>query len=87
MLLSTTETCNNGGCHVDLYCLDNSLGTDTPAKNKQLLSTEGRDQGQASQPVSPHPNSSQVPQNDCKGPWPGFPECAEKMEVTRPLCC
>ena len=84
----TSSSCEwryHRGYHVDSHCLENSPGTDTPTEDKQLLSTEGREQGQATPVTSSHANSSQDLHNDCKGPWPGYPECADKMKVTKPL--
>ena len=71
--------------YVDSHCLENSPGTDKPPEDRQLLSTEGREQRQATPLASPHANGSQGLYNDCKGPWPSYPECAGKMEVTKPL--
>ena len=71
--------------YVGSHCLENSPGTDKPTEDRQLLSTEGREQGQATPLASPHANGSQGLYNDCKGPWPSYPECAGKMEVTKPL--
>ena len=59
-------------------CSDDSLRTDALPGSKQHVSP---DQRQDNQLTTTRPENSPDQHQQCVGPWPGYPECAGKMEV------
>lgn len=63
-------------------CSDDSLRTDASLGSKQHSTPKGSDQRRDDQ-LTTTPKNRPDQYQDCVGPWPGYPECAEKMEVQR----
>jgi len=60
-------------------CSDDSLRTDASLGSKQHSTPKESDQRRDDQ-LTTTPENRPDQYQDCVGPWPGYPECAEKME-------